>query len=372
MGQVDRVAELIAAANQRLVASNISVRIQERGKARRLCLRATFPAKPGSEGVGAHQQRLNLGTNATADAIQQAEDQAKIIGGQLNLGTFAWTDWIDVVTPGNTCLDWVQVLETHYWRNDVDRADPRKLETWRVAYHSVLQSLPFEEEMTPALLEKWIEEKSPATRRREHFVTAANKLCGHAGIKHDFSWLLEGIGTAPINPRSLPSDEQLIEIYRSVSGSHYQWVVGMMIAYGLRNHELFGLDMTDFPEITTAKTSKTGSRIVIPFMPGGLKPEDWDLQQLWWPKNWPQYSPTMSNSHMGKYVTLLFRRRFKGQATAYDCRHCFARRLKDNSLDSWDSAKLMGHSERIHAKRYQAWFGQRYHIDRIKQKVGRE
>jgi integrase len=371
MGQADRLKTLITAANQRLASANIRVVIQERGAHRRLCLRATFPPKPGEEERGWHQQRLNLEVDASPEAIARAEDQAKIIGGQLNMKQFAWTDWIDCPVLGNSCWERVMELETHYWRSDPDRTNPKKIETWRVAYASVMKSLPMETELTPKLLERWIEENSPATRRREHYVTCANRLCEMAGIKHDFSWLLSGIGTAPINPRRLPSEKRLIEMFESVRGGQHGWIVGMMIAYGLRNHELFDLDLTDFPEITTAATTKTGSRIAIPFLPEGISPEAWGLDQRQWPDKGPLYDPSYSNSRMGRYICGVFTRKFD-DVTAYDCRHCFARRLKDNNLDAWDAAKLMGHSERTHVKRYQAWFGGRYHIDRIKKKVGRD
>jgi hypothetical protein len=366
-----KLADLVEQANKRLKANGIKLKIELRS-AGSLNLRGVFPAKPGALRQQPQQQRLPLQIPASLGNIARAEEIATLVGAQLRLDQFKWEPWLPELQKPNDVNHWVCELEKQFWRDDRDRTSAKRRETWRVAYHSVLKSLPMAADLSIELLEKWIQAESTPTRRREHYVTAANRLCKLAGIRGaDFSWLLEDVQVKAINPRKLPSDETLVEIFEQVRDTQYRWVVGMIIAYGLRNHELFGLDTTSFPEITVGKDTKTGHRIVIPLMPNDLTVQSWGLDDVVWPTSWPRNEAIVgrSNSNLGLLVTRLFHRKF--DYTAYDCRHCFARRLKDHGLDSWDGAKLMGHSERTHRDRYQCWFGERYAIDRIKKKLGR-
>jgi integrase len=56
---------------------------------------------------------------------------------------------------------------------------------------------------------------------------------------------------------------------------------------------------------------------------------------------------------------------------AYDLRHCYAQRAKLLELDDFESAKLMGHSVRVHTKTYQFSIPDKFYVDIAKRKLGR-
>ncbi len=382
----ERLFQDVAAANLRLKAAEVPLPIALRGN--RLYLRGTFPLKPkdrrgwkrdrlsGPEPT--KQQWLNLRLKATTEgAIAQAEATAKMVGGQLDLGRFRWEDWIKAEPrktrqrQSKSVIDFVRMLEEDFWRGETPEDNPKKYETWRIAYMGVMKSLPIHDQLTEDLLYRWIEANSPETRRREHYVTVATKLCRYAKIDADFTGLMEGITSKAVNPRDIPPDGELLTLYENAAPEH-QWSIGLMIVYGLRNHELFGLNLDNYPTVETAAWTKTGQRYISPIWLRDAAGANivWDLSKGDRPGTWPPIwsdKPSVSNSQLGSYVTRLFKTHCK--IHAYDVRHAFARRCRDRGLDAWTSAAQMGHSERIHLKTYQAWFGKRYHLDAVRRQV---
>jgi integrase len=358
------ILDLVAAANDRLRAARSRITIETHGKGIWLHLRGNLPPKPG-QGARWSQQRIRLGVQAGRETIDRAEKTANLISAQLNLNKFDWADWIDI-RQRSTVHDWVEVLEEKFWEKN-DKGNPKHRDTWRVGYSSVLSSLPLGKELTADLLSKWVPARDEPGTRREHYVNCANKLSDLAGLGVRF----ENVGRSkPLQQRDLPSEEELIELY---NGADFKpsdkWVLGVLIAYGLRGHELFGLDYSQYPELIVRKTAKTGSRIVIPFFPAGC---DWDLSLYRMPdtlqginnsEDWAK--PGRSNSSYGTLISRLFDRR-EWPCHAYDLRHCFARRLKLRGIDEWLAAKLMGHQKRVHISTYQHSFGDRFYVDLVK------
>jgi integrase len=52
-----------------------------------------------------------------------------------------------------------------------------------------------------------------------------------------------------VDPRFLPTDSAIALWRSTISNPAWQWVAGMLAVYGLRNHEVFRLDLKDFPVI---------------------------------------------------------------------------------------------------------------------------
>ncbi len=365
----------------------MQLEIRNSGK---LFVRGMLPLKPKvlatigrsanrrSGAAAKQQQRLPLGIVAdSVKAIERAEMLASLIAQQVNLREFRWQDWQKTVRkPRGSSLRLVgdawAVLEAQFWGDDNSKSNPKKAETWRVAYFTVGKTLPPNMQVTGDNLRDWILERSPATRRREHFVTVANRLCKISGVQADFSDLMTGISDLAINPRNLPTDEYLRQIYEEAP-EPYKRPIGLMIAYGLRNHEVFGVQLDTYPEIEVAPWTKEGMRYVLPLWLKDDRGEDivWDLQNGPWPEQWPPHwteQPVISNSKLGSFVSRYFRH--YTEIAAYDVRHCFARHCRDRGLDAYTSAALMGHSERTHRRKYQAWFGKRYHLDEVRRKTG--
>lgn len=346
--------------NDRLKQANLRVKIQVRGKQDWLYLRATLPPKEKS-GIRPYQQRLSTGIALVdQESLDRAFALAQKLGAQINLGEFRWEDWTDTRVRV-TVADYIELMEAKFWE-DNDEANPAHHETWRVGYYQVLKTLPASKELTAELLAKWVPPKTTPGTHREHYVARANQLAELAGLSIRFKNVAR---SKPRHKRDLPQDDRLIELYESTSGSD-QWILGVLIAYGLRGHELFGLDYSEYPNLIVRHTAKTGARIVLPVYPEGC---NWDLSLYRQPAAWARISagqdwdkPTRSNSSLGTLVTRLFMRR-DWEMRPYDLRHQFGRRCKARGLDEWLTAKLMGHTERVHRATYQHSFGDRFFLD---------
>ncbi|MEM6716600.1 MAG: hypothetical protein AAGD09_21015 [Cyanobacteria bacterium P01_F01_bin.56] len=67
--------------------------------------------------------------------------------------------------------------------------------------------------------------------------------------------------------REIPSDEDIIRYRNELENPAWQWVYGVMACYGLRNHEVFYLDLSEFPVVRVLDDTKTGAREVWPCYP---------------------------------------------------------------------------------------------------------
>jgi hypothetical protein len=379
MSKTDPI-DLIKAANKRLKDAAVGVAIQGRGKSLYLSLVATLPPKDKRERRPPYQQRVRLGLAANPKGVKRAEELARKLGAQIPLKEFRWDEWIEE-RRRETVSDYVQALEIEFWRKH-DIHTPAHNETWRVGYWSVLKTLPMDRPLTIELLEKWVPKRGETVSRREHYVTCANWLARLAGLELD---LPTQHRSKPSVKRSLPTDESIVAAYESIDYPPHKWVFGMLAAYGLRDHEMFGLDLSDYPDILVRSSAKTGARIVVPLWPG----EAWDLSVEClsdsWRKaidgqNWDK--PTLSNSSLGAKVSRMFtgwsegshserQRARRWDFAAYDLRHCYAQRAKLLGLDDFEAAKLMGHTVRVHTRTYQFSIPDKFYVDIAKRKLGR-
>jgi hypothetical protein len=372
-------SDLVQSANARLKTATVRVRIQVRGTGDRLSLVATLPPKDERERRPAYQQRIPLGLAVNRDGVKRSEELARKLGAQLALKEFRWDDWIEE-RRRETIGDYVQALEREFWRKH-DEATPAHHETWRVGYWSVLKTLPMDRPLTLELLENWVPKRGTTVSRREHYVTCAKWLARLADLPLD---LPTEHRSQPATKRSLPTEAEIVAAYASIVNPAHKWVFGVMAAYGLRDHEVFGLDLSQYPDIMVRSSAKTGRRIVIPLWPG----EAWDLSVECLPDSWHTIAdqnwdkPKVSNSKLGERVTRIFLRWESGPHStrkrvkrwnfdAYDLRHCYAQRAKLLGLDDFESAKLMGHSVRVHTKTYQFSIPDKFYVDIAKRKLGR-
>ncbi|MDX1978257.1 MAG: hypothetical protein SFT94_11355, partial [Pseudanabaenaceae cyanobacterium bins.68] len=53
---------------------------------------------------------------------------------------------------------------------------------------------------------------------------------------------------ASLSPRDIPSDEAIAEWFGKIKNPAWRWAYGMFAIYGLRNHEIFHLEL-EFPNV---------------------------------------------------------------------------------------------------------------------------
>jgi hypothetical protein len=140
----------IAQANGRLKVAEIKVSIERSGGW--LCLRATFPPKPGTKQVRDSQQRLYLSIPANAAGVKVAENKARIIGAQLAEKRFDWSEYQKAPQQQpETVAAWIERFEKDYFSK---RDRNFKTETtWQGDYIKIFRQLPPDQPLTIELMQ---------------------------------------------------------------------------------------------------------------------------------------------------------------------------------------------------------------------------
>jgi integrase len=351
------IDQRIKEANGRLKNNYCGLTIEKIGG--RLFLRGTLPPKPLSGKDKPYRQRISA-ANANTEGVKIAEKLAKKISVQIDAKTFDWADYQDEVEPeiiAKSLKDWLNEFENDYF---LRKQRTFKTETtWRVEYRAVFKFLPPEQELTINNLKSTIVNCSkPDTRTRKRFCQTLSLLAKFAGLSCDFSHLVGNYGSNSRNVRELPTDKQIQDFYYQIGNESWRWVYGMIATYGLRNHEVFFIDLNSVrsPDRSIKITQgKTGSRKVWPLHPEWVTTFELTSPQC------PIINLNRPNRVIGNTVTRHFRRDEKMPFKVYDLRHAWAVRSLEYGIDISLAAKQMGHSLQVHSSLYHSWINEQAH-----------
>lgn len=361
----------IAQVNQRLKVAQMGFQIERRGQ--KLSLRGTLPPRPGSSRLRSHQQRISLNLPATPAGLKQAEQQVKIIAAQLIQNTFDWGQYLPVAGGGRLSqMDLSEKLaafKAHFFEQATQKETVASGKTtWEMAYLPYLRKL---EAIVQASAQLSLVEAIYATiqttransRSRQVCCTALAALAEFLNLEMpiDLKTLWGNYSPSHTQLRNLPSDEQIVQVFHQIPNPSWQFVYGIMAAYGLRNHEVFFCDYTGLCEgdpessIEVLSTTKTGEHQVWPFHPEWV--EQFSLRQV----NLPPIETDLSRTtlqRIGQLVSCQFRR-YQIPFSPYDLRHAWAVRTIHFGLPDTVAARMMGHSVAIHTRTYHRWLTQR-------------
>ena len=335
MGKIEQV-------NQRLKDALVRVRVERHGD--KLHLRATLPPKPNVSTTQQHQQRISLEIAASPAGVALAEKEARKVGALLDCKQFDWTPYLTRRhTSPSTVADWLTRFEAEF-RGCVSDI------TWQTDYDQVFRRLPPEKPLTVDLLVHAISATRINSRTRERFCMALGKLAKTAGLTADFKPLQGTYSHRQVEPRSLPTDQEIVDFHHGLSHPGWRWVYGMMATFGLRNHEVFFLDTADLEaeeQSITVLKGKTGRRQVWAYHPEWI--DQFSLRKPVLPD-----VTGKQNSDFGDRVTHYLRKvgmPFK----PYDLRHAWAVRTMLYGLPDTMAAQQMGHSVTVHNETYHHW-----------------
>jgi integrase len=176
---------------------------------------------------------------------------------------------------------------------------------------------------------------------------AVAALAKHCGLDFDPAPLRGNYSPQATAPRELPTDGQIVAARDGLDNPAWRWVFGVMACYRLRNHEVFHLDLSEFPRVRVLESTKTGAREVWPCFPEWA--EGWELDR----RVLPPVDVSRPNQKIGHSVTKYLSPLLPFQP--YDLRHAWAVRTL---LFGWPielSARQMGHSVEVHSRTYQRW-----------------
>lgn len=321
----------------------------------RLGLRASLPAKLHIKKQGCYQQRIYLGIAATYDGLFVALQKAQRLASDLNLQIFKWENWLSSSHKSfkqKLVKNYLEEFEVDHWSRI--KQTEQALTTWKTGYQRAFKKLDATAEMSVETLLDAIYTTEPDTNTRKKVCLYLNKLAEFAGISEDerlrIRRLSGGYTASSVNPRNLPTDNQILECRTSIKQPGWRWLFGIIAAYGLRSHEAFHLDVSGFPKVRVLQ-GKTGSRFVLPYHPKWAI--DWKLDDIIYPPI--QSIENSSHAKLSTKVSGWFSDR-KSEFNALDLRHCYARRCFEYRLDATVAAKFMGHKLNVHLDTYSAWF----------------
>lgn len=339
--------------NTQLKAGKIGVQIQQIGN--RLYLVATLPPKPNSNTTKKHQQRVSLGLYGSVEGIKQAHRLAVKLGGDLAVGTFDWSDWMEAPeTIQKASLLSVAASFRQYWL-DIYGNDIKRQGTWDKDYHAVICRLP-DLPLDPVTLRSHIlSATEPNSRTRKKYCTVIGALANHGGITLDLSDI-RGNYAGQKRERVLPSDQTIIDVGLNIANPGWRWIYGMLATFGLRNHEVFFIDHDYLAAagICHVLEGKSIAGKVWPFYPEWF--DLFDLKNI----HLPNIREGRTHIEYGQKVSKFFQRE-KILFNAYSLRHCWARRVIGIGLDSRLAAKQMRHSHDVHTSIYNQWIGDEIH-----------
>lgn len=331
----------ISQANGRLKSANVRARIERIGQ--KLYLQATLPPKPDSNRSAPYQQRIALGIAAHPAGISLAEKEARKISALLDCKQFSWEPYLtDRRLAPHSVGDWLDRFEAEF-RQTVEPI------TWRTDYEAIFKKLPANTPLTEEILRTALISIPPNTKTRKRAATTLNKFAEFAGLEPDFSSLRGNYSSAQVEPRDLPDDAEIVRVYHSIRSDGWKWVYGMLATYGLRNHEVFYLDISDLVSggsSIAVKEGKTGKRLVWSFYPEWV--ETFRLREVILPKVTGKTHIDYTNrvcKYFSRYLPF----------GALNLRHRWAIRTLEFGLPHELAAKQMGHSVTIHEKTYHRW-----------------
>lgn len=356
------IGDKLKAANARLSRCQL---VQHGG---RLYVRSSrFPPKPGSKSA---RPEHPTGCRANPQELKIAEAIALEMDGQLLRGVFDWANWHKPKTaPPETCADWVQRLETDYWKRH-DRT-PNTENTWRKSYRQYFDQLPLDEGLTEdVLISRLTERYKAGSRSRQLCAVAYAMLARFAGVETaKITEMGKGYRPQSKTLKGLPTDEQIEYAIDHCERREWQWAAGIQAAFGLRNHEIFRLDVTQITEgvVTVSENSKTGKRQIYacPFE----WVERWRLAEV----AMPAMDLERANNQIGSVVSQWYKR--LGLHRPYQYRDAYIIRLRLRGVDSAFSSRWAGHSAGVEDQAYLSAIQEGHHqqvFERLKRVTARE
>jgi len=348
------ISQRLKEANGRLKANCFGVTIEQIGN--KLYLRAILPPKPSSNNIKPYQQKISI-ANANNEGVRIAEREAKKLSIRLDAKSFDWADYITITSnEPKTIGELIIEFEKDYFSK---RQRTFKTETtWKVEYLTVFKTLDPDKVLTVEILKRTILATKPDTRTRQRFCLVCGLLAKFAKIEFDPAPFKGGYSPKSRSPRDLPTDELILAWYSKIGDVKWRWVYGILATYGLRNHEVFFIDLDSLrngDRIIRVTSGKTGYRKVWPFHSEWF--DQFGLANI----KIPDIDLDRNNSAIGGTVSQRFRRYDKIPFKVYDLRHAWAIRTLNYGIDISLASKQMGHSLAVHSNLYHTWISDQYH-----------
>jgi hypothetical protein len=313
----------------------------------RLYIRSSrFPPKPESK---SKRPEYATGYRANLHELKLAEGMAIEIEGQLLRDRFDWANWLKPKELPPECIgDWIERLEADYWQRH--EKTPNTESTWRKSYRQYFGELSHDAPLTEELLIETLATRYKAgSRSRQLCCTSFAMLAKFAGLNPTkIAELGKGYSPKSKSLKGLPTDEQIEQAIDNCDRREWQWAAGVQAAFGLRNHEIYRLNVDQISDgaitvLENSKTGKTRQTYACPFE----WIERWKLTEA------VELHPMdlgLANNTIGSRISQWYKR--LGLHRPYQYRDAYIIRLRLRGVDSAFSSRWAGHSAGVEDRSY--------------------
>ncbi len=356
----------VQAANQKLKAGGVRVKLYQRSDDGPLYLIGTFPPKPQSQKDKPYQQKISLGMQPHTQGIKRAVQEAKRVSLLLEKGEFDWSEWIgdQSQVSGPPVGELAARYEQWFFATKGETASTKY--TWEKDYLAVYRKIPNDAHLTEEFIISFIQSSSdPNTRSRKRYTQAMKKLAEFAELPIRMKKIQQLSGNygrpGTLKPRKLLTDQEIIEIWSLLDNPIAKYVWGLMACFGCRSHEVWFVDTSalleggntiQIPRNTKSKRDRTAYAL----------PRAWlDQFELRVEKPLPEPDPKLTNGALGDKITHLFTN--KGLPGPYILRHCWKQRAIRVGIDPSVAARSLGHSVSVSQQTYSAWLADQVSVE---------
>jgi integrase len=328
--------------NSRLRAGHYRCSVEQRKAS--LVLRATLVDR--SDPSKARRQRISLGLPATYGSLAEAEEKAHKLGRQIRTNSFSWDLWDSPEAAASTLtVDDFRAAAERLHATKYRQSPERGREAWTKKWRPALNKLPPSGAITEATLVRVINRMPAGTAGRRDQGNLLAQIAKSCGLNPEtVQAAARGYGVAALTPRDIPTDADIEAAWHCLKQPHWKWTWGMCAAYGLRPHEVIGIEWLNDNWIRIADATKTGTRQVTPCPSAWVK--TFALRNLPEPTQTPHTLAKVFGDALDRAGITI---------KPYNLRHAYALRLMDNSIPPELGARLMGHSLQVHLQTYQRW-----------------
>lgn len=337
----------------------------------KLYLRATLPDPRNS--LRRSRRRIPLPLQAEPVNVRLAVKLAQRLDEQLLDHCFRWEAWLPEVLEGWVRCGGEEPAEREATMDDLraaiealfERKYPDTERSWATIWgKKYLPALKLLEPLRgPCTLDRLLDrlQQVPSASARKSHGSILRQAAAELRLPMDLDALSRaaaGYTYAALQPRDIPSDEELMASWRRIRYPHWRWTMGMVMAFGLRPSEVSGCRLRSDGAVEVDEDSKTGYREV------WACPDEWvselDLQTVVRPPHHRLKTSMACNRYL----------RDQGiPVPLYAARHAYAIRLLSHGISAELGARLMGHSVEMHTRIYQHWINAK-HMAALRQRIG--
>ena len=373
----------LEAVNERLKEAKRRVRVVVPSKRHRtLHLRATLPPQRDEVQSGPKRRYIKVEVAYTAQGIEEAEalaiDLNTDIADWRRGQSFDWGKWnqhkkrqrSDEVESFASCIERLKTQFFEERRDDPMQQKVRRYwQTDRASQFKKLDvALPYSVGHMREVIESLPKNSSPRKRLSLACVQLMRLMREPIDLVEEIKELGRGYGKQSLNPRDIPSDDQILEDIGKI-GAEWRWALQVFYLYGLRPHELWEAEVLDNGLLRVSENTKTGSRVAMP--------RDRKLVKEWglFGTGQERLPATFGKkaAHPEQCISMMFNRaRLEAgiQYPAYALRHAWAISSIKKGTNIRLAARSLGHTVSEHESTYLTWITEKEMEDAMLAEAG--